>query len=123
MKKLLMVLALATSSMAFADHGLDLAMQDSASIKKAVLAAVKTKKVVCDYEHSIQMPATVKGAAWRQVALCYPNKEMMKSANDTLAAGNTFGGVYGLPASTILDVEYSENTKGRYDKVMSLSLK
>lgn len=124
MKKLLMVLALSASSMAFADHGLDLAMKDSAQIKTAVQTAIKKKGVVCDVKNSIQMAATVKGAAWRQVALCYPNKEMMKVANDTLAAGNSLGGAYGIPASTILDIEYSENTKtSRYDKVMSLTLK
>jgi hypothetical protein len=99
-------------------------MKDSAQIKKAVLTAVKTKKVICDLERTIQMNPTTKGATWRQVALCYKNPEMMKSANNTLAGGNSLGGVYGLPVAAILDVEYSENAKtSKFDKVISLSLK
>lgn len=124
MKKLLMALALTASSMAFADHSLKTAMDQGSAIRSAVTSAIKSKEVVCDLDHSLQMEPTMIGAAWRQVALCYGTAEELAAANKTLTTGNQFGGIYGLTVKAILDVEYSENAKtSKYDKVISISLK
>ena len=108
MKKLLMVLALTASSMAFADHSLKDAMNMDASFAQTINDTIAAKRVYCNLEESLQLK--VKGYqamnANRQVALCYDTKEALQKEQEMLKNGNPFGTIYGLSASSILTVEY-----------------
>ncbi|MGZ3691075.1 MAG: hypothetical protein ACXVAX_06215 [Pseudobdellovibrio sp.] len=126
MKKLMMCLLVSVAaSSAFADHSLSMAMDSNAKVKDAVEAAMAKKKVVCDTEHSMQMAAKIKGGgeAWRQVALCFSSQKDLDQATDTLTKGNQFGGLYGIPATAILDVTYSWSDNATPQDLVSLSLK
>ena len=117
------VITLSTIS-AFADHSLLYAMNSNSLVGGTIQDAISAKKVVCDLDHSMQMSVPSKGEneAWRQVALCFATQKDMEAATEVLKKGNEFGGLYGIPATAVLDVTYSfENAMAK--KILKLSLK
>ena len=125
MKSSIYILAFSfVASTAFADHSLQYAMNSNPSIKDAVESLMVEKNVSCDTDHSIQMSAQTENGkeAWRQVTLCYSSPQAMEEATERLRKGNEFGGLYGLPATAVLDVTYSWETY--YPKnIVGISLK
>lgn len=97
---------------ALADHSLAYAMSDSKKIAQAVARIQSSHRVVCDTENSNQTyyyPSErgKEGSAWKQIALCFQDKNSMMRAREYFAKGGSLG-FYGAPSiAGVLVVSYT----------------
>jgi hypothetical protein len=92
---------IALENVAKADHSLANVISSSGTISQAVAQIQSTHNVVCDAENSNQTyyyPSEQGelGSAWKQIALCFRNKNTMMKARKYFQSGDSLG-FYGAP--------------------------
>lgn len=119
-------LALATgiwltmSNAARADHSLANAMSDSETIAQAVAQIQSAHNVVCDVDNSNQtyyypFERGQAGTAWKQIALCFEDKNSLVQAREYFINGDSLGfyGASGIVGVLVVSYTWEDFQAGR----------
>lgn len=103
-----------------ADHSLATAMSDSQAIATAVMQIQSTHNIICDTENSNQTyhyptEQGQLGTAWKQIALCFQDRNSMLQAREYFLNGGSLGfyGASGIVGVLIVSYTWEDYGAGK----------